>query len=314
MAEIGLIVHRERAEALTAASELTQWITQMGHNVYMTADEASAVGCSGTAVDPQDFSEALDLVVTLGGDGSILRAVELTGECGVPILGVNFGRMGYLTEVGPHQARDAVKRVLDGDHEIEQRMLLTVEIEVADHEHSDHEHSDHEHSDGEHSDGEHSDHEPSGTGQPRRVALNEAVVERRAASYAMRLGVSINGEHFTTYAADGLIVATPTGSTAYAMSARGPVIDPTHRAILLTPVSPHMLFDRSMVVDADTTLRLEVLDDRGVVVSIDGRRQAELSEHDAVVCSASPHPVRLVTFGARRFHQVLKSKFGLNDR
>ena len=287
MATVGLIVHQGRPEAAAAARDLSQWLTAAGHGVRMPPEEASATGCAHLVADPARFAGGLDVVVTLGGDGSILRAVELIGEAGVPILGVNFGRMGYLTEVRPEDAQSAIDRVLAGDHGIEERMLLVAEFGAPD---------------------------GGGASLRRSVALNEAVVERPAASYALRLGVSLNGEHFTTYAADGLIVATPTGSTAYALSARGPIIDPTHRALLLTPVSPHMLFDRSLVVAADTRLRLEVLDHRGAVLSVDGRRLAELREHDVVVCAASAHPARLVTFGTRRFLQVLKTKFGLNDR
>ena len=284
MAAVGLIVHQGRPEAAEAARGLSKWLTESGHQVRTPSEEASAGGWAQPA-GAEGFAAGLDVVVTLGGDGSILRAVELTGEAGVPILGVNYGRMGYLTAVAPDDARSAIDRFLAGEHDIEERMLLVVEFG------------------------------PRG-GPPagRCVALNEAVVERPAASYALRLGVSIDGEPFTTYAADGLIVATPTGSTAYALSARGPVIDPTHRALLLTPVSPHMLFDRSLVVAADARLRLDVHDDRGALLSVDGRRIAELVEADVVVCTASPHPARLVTFGARRFHQVLKTKFGLNDR
>ncbi len=285
MAIIGLIVHQGRPEAAAAARDLSVWLDQQGHRACMPPEEAVATTCPDLQVDPAQFAAGLDAVVTLGGDGSILRAVELVGEAGVPILGVNFGRMAYLTEVTPADAHAAIDRVLAGDYRVSERMLLTVEFDAND-----------------------------GRGPQRRVALNEAVVERPAASYALRLGVSFNGEQFTTYAADGLIVSTPTGSTAYSLSAGGPVIDPTHRALLLTPVSPHMLFDRSVVVAADTQLQLEVLSDRGAVLSVDGRRLAELHHHDVVVSSGSSHPARLVTFGTRRFHQVLKTKFGLNDR
>ena len=286
MAAVGLIVHQGRPEAAAAARELSGWLTASGRQVRMPPEEASAVGV-GTGAEPPGFAEGLEVVVTLGGDGSILRAVELVGEAGVPILGVNFGRMGYLTEVAPEDARSAIDRVLAGEHRIEERMLLVVEY---------------------------SSDSVDDSAPHRCVALNEAVLERPAATNALRLAVSINDEPFTTYAADGLIVATPTGSTAYALSARGPIIDPTHRALLLTPVSPHMLFDRSMVVAADSRLQMEVRDDRGALLSVDGRRLAHLREHDIVACTASPRPARLVTFGDRRFHQVLKAKFGLNDR
>ncbi len=309
MAEIGLIVHQGRPEAATAARELSCWLTAGGHRVRMPPAEAAAVG-SGEGVDPACFVEGLDAVVTLGGDGSILRAVELVGEAGVPILGVNFGRMGYITEVAPEDAHSAIDRLLAGEHSIEERMLLVVEHTCS-----------HPRPSGAPSgDGRrHGGPLPGATSRPsaaprRYVALNEAVLERPAATNALRLAVEIDDHPFTSYAADGLIVATPTGSTAYSLSARGPIIDPTHRALLLTPVSPHMLFDRSMVIAAGSKLRLEVRDDRGALLSVDGRRIADLHEHDVVACTASPHPARLVTFGGRRFHQVLKAKFGLNDR
>ena len=130
----------------------------------------------------------------------------------------------------------------------------------------------------------------------------------------VRLEVEINGTFFTTYAADGVIVATPTGSTAYSFSARGPIVSPRHRCLLLTPVSPHMLFDRSLVLAPEETLRFSVCDDRSVVLTADGRELGELAAGDAVSCQGGRRPARIVTFGPRDFHQILKAKFGLSDR
>ncbi len=291
MAAIGLIVHQGRPEPAAAARELAAWLTGSGHQVCTPQDQQITASGLGTQVSGESFAEGLDVVVTLGGDGSILRAVELIGDSGVPILGVNFGRMGYLTEVAPADVRAAIDRVLCGDYLIDERMLLVVEFWRS--------------------------ASPDGVaGEPplKHFALNEALVERPAASYALRLGVSFNGEKFTNYVVDGLIVATPTGSTAYSMSAGGPVVDPAHHALLVTPVSPHMLFNRSLVLPTDTTLQLEVLSHMGAVLSVDGRCLTTLEQHDVVTCSASEHRARLVTFGSKRFHQVLKTKFGLNDR
>ena len=155
-----------------------------------------------------------------------------------------------------------------------------------------------------------------GDGGPveRHVALNEAVVERSAEVNTIRLRVDIDGHFFTTYAVDGMIVATPTGSTAYAFSARGPIIDPAHRSLLLTPVSPHMLFDRSLVLEPTTPVVLAVDGHRPANVSVDGRRIATVGDGATIRCCAAPQSARLVTFGSRRFHHVLKAKFGLNDR
>jgi NAD+ kinase len=130
----------------------------------------------------------------------------------------------------------------------------------------------------------------------------------------VRLDVAINGTWFTTYVADGVIVATPTGSTAYSFSARGPIVSPLHRCLLLTPVSPHMLFDRSLVLDADEELRFTVTDAHTAVVTLDGRELGVLEPGDSVTCTAGPKPARIVTFGSRDFHQILKAKFGLPDR
>ncbi|MDW3218775.1 MAG: NAD(+)/NADH kinase [Acidimicrobiales bacterium] len=283
MADIGLIVHLGRDEAAAHARDLAAWLTAQGHAVRIPPDDAAVSGLEALSVPATAFAAGLDLVVTLGGDGSILRAVELLGDAPVPILGVDHGQLGYLTEVEPGEAQTAVSRALAGEMVIEERMLVEVRIE---------------------SGGEVAVHR----------ALNEVVVERSADANTIRLAVDVDGEFFTSYAADGLIVATPTGSTAYAFSARGPIIDPSHSALLLTPVSPHMLFDRSLVLAPSTRLRMTVDGHRPATVSVDGRRVAVVGDGDAIECTAAAHTVRLVSFGPRQFHRVLKAKFGLNDR
>ena len=293
MAAVGLIVHQGRPEAAESALNLSRWLTAAGHEVRLPPEEAESIGCAHLKACPDHFAQGLEVVVTLGGDGSILRAVELIGISGVPVLGVDFGRLGYLSEVQPQEARTAIERFLSGDFRVEERMLLAVEVDLS-----------------------------SGVGErrggvgerrhrTRHVALNEAFIERGRDFNTIRLSVHIDGNMFTTYSADGLIVATPTGSTAYAFSVRGPIIDPAHDALVLAPVSPHMLFDRALVVPPTTRLRIAVDGNRSAMLSVDGRRVAELHMGDSVDCSASQHSARFVTFGARRFHQVLKEKFGL---
>jgi NAD+ kinase len=207
----------------------------------------------------------------------------------VPIIGVNVGLLGYLTEVEAPALTSALERWSAGSDaggwRIEERMMLETILRR---------------------DG--TDHIESWT------ALNEAVVEKQEAGHTVRLLVRIDGAVFTSYAADGLIIATPTGSTAYSLSARGPVVSPKHRAILLTPVSPHMLFDRSLVLDPDEHVEIELLGHRVATLSIDGRAEASLAEGDTLVVRPSPSVARFVRFGERRFHQILKTKFGLSDR
>ena len=286
MAAVGLIVHLGRASASDQAHQLAADLVGAGHEVRAPAEEAETAGLDTvTIVEDAAFADGLDLVVSLGGDGSILRAVDLIGTTGVPIMGVDHGQLGYLTEVEPSEAAEAVTRFLAGEHEVEERMLLDISVDPGD-----------------------------GSPVHAHVALNEAVVERSAEVNTVRLRVDIDHEFFTTYAVDGMIVATPTGSTAYAFSARGPIIAPTHRSLLLTPVSPHMLFDRSLVLEPTTPVVLTVDGHRPATVSVDGRRIATVGDGATISCSAARQSARLVTFGSRRFHHVLKAKFGLNDR
>ncbi|MBM3672867.1 MAG: NAD(+)/NADH kinase [Actinobacteria bacterium] len=281
---VGLVPHRDRAHAHQMARRAAGWLVEHGIEVRVEQADAAASGLNEYATDVDAFVRGMDLVVSLGGDGTMLRSVDLVYETGAAVLGVNIGQMGYLAEVEPTDLEDALARVLAGDFEIDERMV--VEVVVG------------------------SDSAAAG----RWWALNEAVIEKTRAGRLVRLDVAINGTFFTTYAADGVIVATPTGSTAYSFSARGPIVSPRHRCLLLTPVSPHMLFDRSLVLDADEELRFTIVDERDVILTLDGRELGILDSGDTVTCTAGPKPARMVTFGPRDFHQILKAKFGLSDR
>ncbi len=267
---VGLVPHPSRPMATDLADRAAKRLGEHGIEVRFPGADVDVTG--------------LDLVISLGGDGTMLRAVDLAYEAGVPVLGVNVGQMGYLTEVEPVDFDRALDRIVAGDYEVAERMVLEIEVESA------------------------------GSARGRWFALNEAVLEKVHTGRLARLEVEINGTFFTTYAADGVIIATPTGSTAYSFSARGPIVSPRHRCILLTPVSPHMLFDRSLVLAAEEELRFVVCDDRSVVLTADGRELGELAAGDAVSCTGGPLPARIVTLGPRDFHQILKAKFGLSDR
>jgi NAD+ kinase len=285
MSAIGLIVHDRRDAAAAEAAELVRWLSDDGHEVRVPSVEGRHDGLEAFVVPDDAFGEGLDVVISLGGDGSMLRAVQLVGTANVPILGVDFGQLGYLTTVQPAQLRAAVEKVLSGNYEVEERMLIDVVV--------------------------------SSGGQKHRFerALNEAVLERTDAANTIRIAVSIDGRFFTTYAADGLIVATPTGSTAYAFSARGPIVAPTHRSFQLTPVSPHMLFDRTLVLEPDRLLRLTVIGDRSGSLTVDGNTIGIMECDDWIECTASKEVARLVRLDDDdHFHSVLKAKFGLNDR
>jgi len=284
VATIAFLPHHERVEAVDLVKKAIARLEERGIECRVPAGDAAATGLDSWGVPENRLSEGLDLAVCLGGDGTMLRTIDLVGRHHVPVLGVNVGHLGYLTEVEPANLDEALDRFLNGEHQIEERMLLEVLLEPA-------------------------------AGEPRvlRHAMNEAVV-RSAGTHVVRLEVSIAGEMFTTYAADALIVATPTGSTAYNLSARGPIVAPELHAFVVTPVAPHQLFDRSMVLSPEDDIRIELLDWRSARLLCDGVEVAVLAPGEAVICRRGPWVAKVVTFGRRDFRGILRKKFGLEDR
>jgi len=274
MASILLVVHPERPAAWQLASTTRQWWERQGRVVIEVRRAEAGVSFTG--------SEDLEFAISLGGDGTMLRTVDLVLAAGVPVLGVNLGRMGYLTAVEPSGIEPAFERMLVGDYLVEERMALEVEL--------------------------------TGSAPGLYTALNDAIVERTEPGHTVHVAVDISGRPFLTYLADGILVSTPTGSTAHNLSARGPVISPLLRAMVLTPVSPHMLFDRSLVLEPSEEVRLTVVDDSDAAAVIDGARVVKLRLGDSVVCRPAANPARLISFGVRDFHAKLRHRFGLTDR
>ncbi len=286
MAAVGIVIHRLRPEARRLAQEATGWLRARGHEVRLAPEEADELDLRDCACEPEKLAAGLDLAVSLGGDGTMLRTVEMVAPEGVPVLGVNVGHLGYLTELEPSQLAPALERFFAGNYDIEERMMLSVDIES-----------------------------PSGSlPAGMRWALNEAAMEKAGSGHTIHTAVSINETFFTTYAADGMIVATPTGSTAYAFSVRGPIVSPRQRALIITPVSAHMLFDRTLVLAQSDHVRVELLEERPAVLTVDGRHLGTMQPGDAITCSAAPHAARFVTFETRDFFNIVKTKFGLSDR
>jgi NAD+ kinase len=292
MTDVLLVAHHDRVEAAALARLAATWLADHGHTAWMTPEDAEPLDLIDLLSERKP--ESAGLALSLGGDGTMLRTVKMLRGAGVPIIGVNIGLLGYLTEVEPPALTAALQRWVAGSEvgewRIEERMMLDAALHR-------------------------SARLTSGGNEVETwTALNESVIEKQEAGHTVRLLVRIDGAVFTSYAADGLIIATPTGSTAYSLSARGPVVSPKHRALLLTPVSPHMLFDRSLVLDPDEEVQVEVIDHRPATLSIDGQTAASLGEGDTVIVKASTSVARFVRFGQRRFHQILKTKFGLSDR
>lgn len=289
MAAVALFVHPRRARATEQASLVCSWLGERGHRVLVPKSDMVAAGLvdAGGHVVAVDLDGSgvldpgIDLAVALGGDGTMLRALRHASGAGIPVLGVNLGYMGFLTSVEPAALAEALEAFLAGRHLIEERMMLEIAVD--------------------HGDGKVS----------RATALNEVVVEKQRPGHTVRLALSIGGSSWTTYVADGVIVASPTGSTAYSFSARGPVVAPAVRAMVVTPVSPHTPFDRSLVVGPHELVSIVVDDDRSATVGVDGQDLSVLRPGAKLTVVASDTTARLVTLGERDFYAVLKAKFGV---
>ena len=287
MATVTFLVHPERADALALATDTASWLTERGDVArILRFSGPDRVAEAGVEVD----LDAVDLrgstvAVSLGGDGTFLRVVRLAAEADVPVLGVNFGRVGYLPDLLPDQVREALTKVFEGKAAIEERSAL--EISISDRSLSDE--------------------------VTVLLALNEVVIEKIDFGHTVRLATTVDGEKALTYSADGLIIATPTGSTAYNLSAGGPILAPTLRAMVLTPVAPHFSLDRSLVLTDQGEVVVEVVPDRAGALVIDGTEVGRLQPGAIITCKVAAHPVRVVRNEPQTFGGILRFRL-LADR
>ena len=287
MATVTFLVHPERPDALTLATDTARWLTDHGHTARILSfsgpDRVAEAGVE-RHVSSVDLSGSA-VAVSMGGDGTFLRVVRLAAEVDVPVLGVNFGRLGYLPDLGPDQVREALTKVFEEKAVIEDRCALEVTI---------------------------TDLSPSGA-PAVLLALNEVVIEKIDFGHTVRLTTSVDGEEALTYSADGLIIATPTGSTAYNLSAGGPILAPTLRAMVVTPVAPHFSLDRSLVLTEEQEVCVKVAPDRAGALVIDGLDVGRLQPGATVTCAVAERAVRVVRNEPQTFGNILRFRL-LADR
>jgi NAD+ kinase len=283
--KVGLVVHAGRAASLHAAADAAELLRDLGVEVTATAGDAD----DDPSIDevpsvPADrFADGLDLAVSFGGDGTFLRAAHLCRDRDVPVLGVNLGRLGFLAEVELDDVGPALRAVAEGRWQVEPRS--TIEVTVVG---------------------------PDGANLGTGWALNEVAVEKTERQRLLLMDVHIDGTLFAKVPADALIVATSTGSTAYALSAGGPIVSPHLDAVLVVPVAPHSLFDRTFVSAPHETIRVDLLPDQEVaLVSCDGRVPVAAPAGSHVTARGDGHPVHLARVGVTDFPTLVRRKFGL---
>ncbi|MCK6625258.1 MAG: NAD(+)/NADH kinase [Anaerolineae bacterium] len=270
---VGLLYHPKLAESRVMAAEMLEFIEGLGASAWVSSswDEA----------DIKERMDDLDLLITLGGDGSLLRAARITAHRAIPILGINMGRLGFLAEVQPAEWPERIRQTLLGDCWIEERMLLRAE-----HYHEDQVVNTYE-------------------------ALNEVVIGRGQFARVVRLHTEIDGVFLTTYTADGVIVATATGSTAYALAAGGPILPPELENFLLVPLAPHLSLERAIVLSKGVTVSVQISTDYTAVLTVDGQFEMELANQDKVVMRASPAVARFVRLQDKNyFYRTLMQRLG----
>jgi NAD+ kinase len=269
--------HPKLAEASALAAEIAEFLASRGaqahHGLLQDEDLAERVRRG-----------EFDLLIALGGDGTMLRAGHLSAPGQVPILGINLGRFGFLTEVRRDQWRPVLERVLAGDYWLERRMML---------------------------DAEHLDSDGAALGD--WTVLNECVVGRGEIARPVLLTAEIDGRYLTTYVADGVIAATPTGSTAYALAAGGPILPPTLRNFLIVPVAPHLSVDRAIVLDEGSSVRLTVHTDHQATLSVDGQPPQVMTDAQSVRVRAAEHSANFVRLqDPGYFYRNLTSRMNQN--
>lgn len=290
--QIGVVVHAGRDASMAAAAEAARLLTGLGVEVALARPEDDGVPDAPLGNDVpvvvrerDQFAEGLDLVVSFGGDGTFLRAAHLCRDADVPVLGVNLGRLGFLAEVELEELGPVLRAVVAGDLTIEQRPTLNVTVRDA-----------------------------GGSQLATGWALNEVAIEKTARQRLLLMDVHVDGTLFAKVPADALIVATATGSTAYALSAGGPIVSPRLDATLVVPVAPHTLFDRTIVAGPDEEVRVDLVGDGDrapALVTCDGRPPVQVGPGGSVTITGGGHPVRLARVGVLDFYSLVRKKFGL---
>jgi NAD+ kinase len=284
---VGLITHVRREPALACALAVREWLRERGAQLRVQPEAAELLGCPELAAGDEAIA-GTHFILSLGGDGTLLAASHIAAQRGTPILGIHVGgpgSFGFLTEATPATAFQAVERVLAGDYRLDERMMVAAEV-IRD-----------------------------GTVVGRFDALNDLVI-RGALARMLKMHISVDDTFLATYAADGIIAATPTGSTAYNLAAGGPLVHPTLQVVILTPICPHTLNVRSLIINDEEYARIELqMDPRdAALLTVDGQTSFDLHPDDTVLVRRAEVVTRLISLDTSHFYRKLQSRLRLGER
>ena len=276
--KIGFVTNIEKDPTLQETKKMVDFVLKKGCEVYVS-ETFSDVHPDVIATSSSEMYKSVDFVVVIGGDGTILRVARSAAIFDTPILGINFGTLGYLADVEKVNAIDAIEKVLNGDFTIENRMMLEPYVERGCVSHE------------------------------INLALNEVCITNSVCSRMIKLSVEVNGEYFDTFRADGIIVSTPTGSTAYNLSAGGPILSPHTELMTITHICPHTLYARPFVIDGNDVVRIRVQSNyNNVQMSCDGQSTVQMKNDDVIVVKKSRYVTRIIKTTNMNFYDILRRK------
>lgn len=279
MEAIGITANLHKAEALEIAKKLIGLCEDYNLKVHLTIECASLLGKSDMGYSMHEIADMSDILVVLGGDGTLLKVAREFFMADIPILGINLGHIGFLAEVEMSDLEPSMERILKGDYEIEERLMLSSQVirngEVAASFHS----------------------------------LNDMVVSKGPFSRIIMLEAYVNDQLLETYPGDGVIVASPTGSTAYSLSAGGPIVNPNLNVLIVTPICPHMLHHRSVIISEKEVVHIKVFTQQAeVILTVDGQHGFQLKNNDEIIIQKSEHSTKLVKVSDVNFYALLHRK------
>ncbi len=278
MRSVGIVLHPQRDSA-EAVDGILGWAEQRSIEVLGIVSEISRLRCAAVGVTPEELGRRSDLIVSLGGDGTMLRAMRLADQQHAPVLGVNLGKLGFLAEIDVPELPDALSAVDAHDYMIEPRLAVDTVL-----------------------------------GGKTVTAFNDIAVVRVPGNGIAAISIRIDEESFVRYLADAVVVATPTGSTAYSFSAGGPIISPMIEALLVTPVAPHSAYNRGLVLSVDDTLALDILPESGeLAVEVDGQVAGRLVGGECIELRPRPGAAQVIRLGRMTFYERARRKLRVSD-
>ena len=278
--KIGIIANVEKEKAVEYTSRLREWILERELEVFLEEEIAGKLGESA-GLERRELASSVDLIVVFGGDGTLLRAARSVRKSDVPILGINLGAFGFLTEVNLNEMFSVMEVILAGDYQAEKRMMLDVVINRG--------------------------QECVGEG----TVLNDIVINRGSLSRIIELKTVVDGRYLTTFKADGLIISTPTGSTAYSLSAGGPIVFPELNTVIITPICPHTLTNRPVIIPESVTVKVVLwTKEMGATLTLDGQVSFTLESGDVIIIKKSRYFTSIIVSPDRDYLEILRTKLG----